>query len=138
MGSLRTKPKSYPALVAARAGGAGWTLRPASGATLLAGTESTASVQTPADLLMASLASCLAISLDMAAERMAVDPGAVELAVTAHIDGDLPRRFNRFEVTVAVPGIADRAVAAELLERAKRICTVSHTLNADIVLGVAA
>ena len=83
---------------------------------------------------MASLASCLVISLGMAGAEMGAEVGEVSLDVEAFIDGGLPRRFDRFVVRVSMPQVDDPALARELVARAKRICTVSATLHADIAV----
>ena len=49
--------------------------------------------------------------------------------------GGEPRRFDRFTVGVSMASVTDSATAENLLRRAKELCTVSHTLNADITLA---
>lgn len=88
----------------------------------------------PSDLLLASLANCLAISMRMAARPMGLSLG--RLAVSAQVSkaSDLPNRFGRFDVDIRCEGEVPAGQEADLLRRTKEICTVSNTLNADVVV----
>lgn len=89
---------------------------------------------TPAECLLFSLGSCVAISLQMAAEqeKMVLQPFQVE--ISSRKAEDLPSRFGNFEVIVPREITDDAKLSEKLLKKAKSICTVSNTLNADITL----
>ncbi|PKO63005.1 MAG: hypothetical protein CVU24_01380 [Betaproteobacteria bacterium HGW-Betaproteobacteria-18] len=88
----------------------------------------------PSDLILASLATCVAISMRKAAQAMALEPGVLSVSAKAFKAADLTNRFGRFEVEVrALPAI-DPDKAAELLTRTRASCTVSNTLAAEVVL----
>ena len=89
-------------------------------------------VASPADCLLFSLASCVAISLQMAAEQEHMVLAPFQLEATSRKAEDLPSRFGSFEVTVPRSIAKDKATCEKLLKKAKRICTVSNTLNAEI------
>lgn len=88
----------------------------------------------PSDLLLASLASCITISMRMAAQPLGLELGEVNASATATKATDLPNRFGRLEVQVqtSLPVPADRI--GELLTRTKALCTVSNTLGAEVVV----
>ena len=88
----------------------------------------------PADTLLFALAACIAISLHMEAEKsgLTLDPFRVRAACKKA--GDLPNRFDQFEVLVPSSIADDHESAERLLNSAKSICTVSNTLNADVTL----
>lgn len=86
----------------------------------------------PADLLLFSLGSCIAISIKMAAAKHQATLAAFHIEARASKAEDLPSRFGRFELKVDKGFVADASLAQELLGQAKSICTVSNTLNADV------
>lgn len=88
----------------------------------------------PSDLILAALGSCVGISLQMAAKQMKLDAGPIEVEVTAEKAKDLPGRFARFVVRLALPDVADKETAQTLITNAKTMCTVSNTLNAEVVM----
>ena len=134
--AIRLKPKSFGPLFLQRQRPGSFTFR--TDEHYLAHTGAPGSVEqaTPADLIMASLASCIGISLEMVAEKLRVDTGTIEVEVTAKKATDLPSRFGSFAATVRLEHIDDEELAARLVRQAKEICTVSNTLNADIDLTV--
>ncbi len=91
-------------------------------------------VTSPADCLLYSLGACIAISLQMAAEqeKLVLDPFQVE--ISSKKAENLPSRFGSFEIVVPHGLTDDAALSQKLLTKAKGICTVSNTLNADIAL----
>jgi len=89
----------------------------------------------PAVLQLFALGSCIAISLAIAAKQMNIMLNAFDVEVTSRKSEDLPGRFGSFQVKVSQNIIDDKKVHEELLSKAKSICTVSNTLNAEIVLS---
>ena len=83
---------------------------------------------------MAALASCIAISLEMVGREMKIEPGAIGVVVKGVKATDLPHRFARFELTVDLEDMVDQQVAATLLGKAKDICTVSNSLNSEVLI----
>lgn len=88
----------------------------------------------PSDLLLASLASCITISMRMAAQQMGLDLGALSVSASATKATDLPNRFARLSVDAVCSVPVPPAQHDELLRRTKAICTVSNTLGAEVVL----
>ncbi|MFN0161550.1 MAG: OsmC family protein [Burkholderiales bacterium] len=88
----------------------------------------------PSDLILASLANCIAISVRMAAGQMALELGTLDLSAIAIKATDLPNRFGRFEVGIKTGAAISADKADELLSRTKEICTISNTLGAEIAL----
>lgn len=88
----------------------------------------------PSDLLLASLANCLAISIRMAARPLGIELGHLSVSAKASKAGDLPNRFGRFEVDMRCERAVPEAQVPELLRRTKDICTVSNTLGAEVVI----
>lgn len=124
--AIRIKPKSFGPVHLAMAAD-GTITYPAT-----AGSRDAASLAaaSPAELILYSLAACIAISLRLAAEQKGVALRPFRVRAVSHKAEDLPSRFGRFEVEV-VDEFTDRDdLAAELLQMAKARCTVSNTLNA--------
>ena len=89
---------------------------------------------TPAECLLFSLGSCVAISLHMAAEQKKTPLRPFQIGISSRKAEDLPNRFGYFEVVVSGNITNDAKLSEELLKKAKSICTVSNTLNAEIML----
>lgn len=132
--ALTIKPKTYGPLVLASPTPQVLTLTTEAGYQVAGVPSPQAHGMSPSDLLLAALASCIAISVRMAAQQMGLDVGALSVSASATKATDLPNRFARLSVDVAcsVPIPVDRQ--DELLRRSKSICTVSNTLAADVVL----
>lgn len=90
----------------------------------------------PSDLLLASLGTCITISMRMAAQQMGLALGELGATVNAVKATDLPHRFARLTVDVQAPDALDAGVAQELVQRTKALCTVSNTLGAEVVLNL--
>ena len=101
-----------------------------------AGASASEELAKPSDLIMAALASCIGISLEMAAQQMKIDPGEIDIVVNASKALDLPYRFGSFVAVVGLEKIEDKKISARLLKQAKEICTVSNTLNADVSVSI--
>ncbi|MDD7912080.1 OsmC family protein [Pseudovibrio exalbescens] len=134
--AIKIKPKSFGPLTLSSNGDGSYTTTTDAGNVSLSGAPATAEVSAPYDLIMAALGSCVGVSLEMAAKQKKLEPGNIDITVNAAKAEDLPSRFGRFDVTVALDGIEDDEVALGLLNLAKEMCTVSNTLNAEITLSL--
>ena len=92
----------------------------------------------PSDLLMASVASCITLSMRMAATQMGLTLGELRAQARATKATDLPHRFATLTVEVHSAGAVPVDRQGELLERTKGLCTVSNTLGAEVVLRLSA
>jgi uncharacterized OsmC-like protein len=128
--SIRIKPKSFgPVFVSIDA-----ARNVRYGLNANAVDQATPPAATPAECLLSALGSCIAISLQMAAEQQHLVLAPFQVEVSSKKAEDLPIRFGSFEVIVS-RGITDDAEDCEkLLRKVKDICTVSNTLNAAITL----
>jgi uncharacterized OsmC-like protein len=131
---VRVKPKSYGPLHLHSDEAASLVFETEAGNRVRAGQTPAADALSPSDLILASLANCIAISMRMAASQMAIELGTLDLSAIAIKATDLPNRFGRFEVTIKSGVAVDTAKVDELLRRTKDICTVSNTLGAQVVL----
>ena len=131
---MRLKPKFYGPLRLRRDGPGSFTYTTDAGYQASAGAPASTALAPPSDLLMAALASCIAISLEMAAQEMKMNLGAIEIVINGEKARDLPHRFAGFEVTVHLDEIEDKNLAIRLLNQAKQICTVSNSLMSEVAL----
>jgi putative redox protein len=81
----------------------------------------------PTQLLGASLAGCIAITVEMYANRKGWDVGRVEVTVDMEYEGHVPNTFN---VSVALPGDLDDKQRRRLLAIATR-CPVHKVLAGE-------
>jgi putative redox protein len=81
----------------------------------------------PTRLLAASLAGCVAVTVEMYAERKGWDLGAVEVEVDVAYEGYAPRAFD---VTLRLPGDLDDEQRGRLLTIAGK-CPVHRALAGD-------
>ncbi|HEX6205256.1 MAG TPA: OsmC family protein [Solirubrobacterales bacterium] len=81
----------------------------------------------PTELLGASLAGCIAITIEMYAGRKGWDLGAVEVDVEVGYEGPVP---TRFEVGVKLPGELDEEQRRRLLVVATK-CPVHKVLAGE-------
>ena len=86
----------------------------------------------PTELLGASLAGCIAITIEMYAGRKDWDVGAVEVDVEVTYDGPVP---SRFEVGVKLPGELDDEQRARLMVIATK-CPVHKVLAGEAHVNV--
>ena len=100
------------------------------------GLPASTEIASPPDLIMAALASCIGLSLEMVAQQMNVEPGEIDIEINAAKALDLPNRFGSFDAVVHLEKVNDEKLANRLLKGAKEICTVSNTLNAKISLSL--
>jgi putative redox protein len=86
----------------------------------------------PTQLLGASLAGCIAITIEMYAQRKGWDVGRMEVTVDMEYEGHVPRTFN---VSVLLPGDLDDEQRRRLLAIATR-CPVHKVLAGEAVVSV--
>lgn len=95
----------------------------------------------PETLLLASVADCYLLSFRAVARASKLDWSALRCDVSGHLEKDAAGvvRFTRIELrpvlTLAADADADRAEA--VMQKAKRACLVSNSLNADIHMTTA-
>ena len=131
---VKIKPKTYGPLTVQSADGTTLVFETEAGHRAHAALAPAANAMSPADLMLAALANCIAISIRMAAQQMALELGALDVSVTATKATDLPNRIGRFNVAVRTSAAVDAGRYDELLRRTKDICTISNTLGAEVVL----
>jgi uncharacterized OsmC-like protein len=90
----------------------------------------------PSDLLLASLATCVSISMRMAAQQMGLTLGELITTAQATKAMDPPNRFARLDVKVQMQDDLGPEVVSELVRRTKALCTVSNTLGAEVVIDL--
>ena len=134
--AIKLKPKFYGPLRLHRNVPGSFTYTTDAGYRAHAGAPASAELAPPSDLIMAALASCIGISLEMVAQEMQIDPGTIEIVVNGEKALDLPHRFARFKVTVHLAGLVAKDLALRLLNQAKQICTVSNSLTSEVVLAL--
>jgi putative redox protein len=81
----------------------------------------------PTQMLGASLAGCIAITVEMYAERKGWDVGAIEVTVDMEYEGYVP---SSFDVSVELPGDLDEEQRRRLLTIATR-CPVHKVLAGE-------
>ncbi len=86
----------------------------------------------PTQLLGASLAGCIAITVEMYANRKGWDVGALEVDVEMDYDGPVP---SRFEVGIKLPGDLDEEQRRRLLVIATK-CPVHKVLAGEAHVNV--
>ncbi len=86
----------------------------------------------PTRLLAASLAGCVAVTIEMYAERKGWDLGKVEVDVNAEHEGHAPRSFT---VTLHLPADLSEEQRARLLVIAGK-CPVHHALAQETPVTV--
>ena len=79
--AIKLKPKHYGPLCLTSVKAGTLTYTSEAGYQAMAGAPASAELAAPSDLIMAALASCIAISLEMAAQEMKVDPGKIDVEV---------------------------------------------------------
>ena len=88
----------------------------------------------PTDLLLASIGSCVALSLAFVAKRRGVELLGLDVVVTGTYDG-----FEFERISVSVASQTPREVLQPLVPEAERVCYVSNTLRRgpELVVRVA-
>jgi uncharacterized OsmC-like protein len=134
--AIRLKPKFFGPLTLQTREPGSFSYTTNQGYTASTGSSASSESATPSDLIMASLASCIAISLEMAAQKMKIETGRIAVEIDAAKALDLPSRFGRFNAIVQLEKVEDDALANKLIKQAKEMCTVSHTLNAEVEISL--
>lgn len=134
--AIKLKPKFFGPLQMKTETSGTFSYTTNAGHTARTGSPASAEIATPADLIMAALASCISLSLEMVAQQMKVELGEICVEINAAKALDLPSRFGSFDAVVRLEKINEQDLANKLLKQAKQICTVSNTLNADITLSL--
>ena len=96
------------------------------------GTGGTDTGPSPTRLLAASLAGCVAVTVEMYAERKGWDLGAVEVEVDVAYEGYVPRSFD---VVLRLPRSLDDEQRRRLLTIAGK-CPVHRALAGDAAVSV--
>ena len=86
----------------------------------------------PTQLLASSLAGCIAITMEMYADRRGWDLGPLEVAVEVSYDGSVP---NEYEVSIALPDGLDDEQRRRLLVIATK-CPVHKVLAGEAQVRV--
>lgn len=134
--AIKLKPKHFGPLHMRTERPGSFTYTTDAGYKARTGAPATTEIAAPSDLIMAALASCIGVSLEMGAQKMKVDPGEIEIVINASKALDLPNRFGSFTAVVHLEKIDDENLAAKLLKHAKEICTVSNTMNAEVSVSL--
>ena len=87
----------------------------------------------PTDLLLASVGSCIALSMAFAARKRGVELDGLDVEVVGTYRG---LRFDR--IVASISSDTAREVLEELLPEAERVCYVSNTLRQtpELVIGL--
>ena len=88
----------------------------------------------PTDLVATGLGSCILTIMGIVAERHGWDLSGARASVNK-VMGQNPRRIQRLEVTVRIPGVFDEK-ARSALERAALGCPVHATLSENVEMPV--
>ncbi|GEM01522.1 OsmC-like protein [Halolactibacillus halophilus] len=84
----------------------------------------------PVDYLEASVAMCVAKTLDFLDTRDALELSGYEVTVTSKSDDTLkPRRVSDVKINIHFIDALDTALAKKLRLKAKRGCMIGHTLE---------
>lgn len=89
----------------------------------------------PTDLVGTALATCIATTMAIVAERDSVNLKGLRIDVEKHMSADKPRRIARLILDVHMPIPFDHPAAGKL-EKAAQMCPVANSLSADLVKEV--
>ena len=85
----------------------------------------------PTDLVGTALATCIATTMAIVAERDSVNLQALRIDVEKHMSADKPRRIARLILDVHMPLPFDHP-AADKLQRAAQQCPVANSLSPEL------
>jgi len=91
----------------------------------------------PRELLEASVALCVTITIQKVLERDQIeyDPTQLEVDVTATKEAEpQANQFSHFYVKVKLPDSLDQAYRKKLITIAERGCTIGNTLKSGVVI----
>ena len=88
---------------------------------------------TPVELLVAAVASCMALSIRGAASLAGLTDRVrrVDVAAEGRKAGNLPSRLETIVATATIEGDLDAGQKQALLKKAETLCTVSNSLLSD-------
>ena len=92
--------------------------------------------KTPVDALLASLAYCIVVSIEWAANQNKATLQPFMVKVTGIKAPDLPSRIEKMHVSIISAVVADVFLAEKIVGEAKSICTISNTLNCEVSISV--
>jgi uncharacterized OsmC-like protein len=85
----------------------------------------------PTDLTAASLGTCMATIMGIAAEQQGVSLGDMKVAVEKEMSTDSPRRITKIHVAFEIP-LPSNHPKRKTLENAALACPVHHSLHPNI------
>ena len=85
----------------------------------------------PTDLVGTALASCVATTMGVVADRLGVDITCLTARVRKHMSAEPPRTIAKLEVAIMVPLAEDHPQRARL-EAAAKGCPVRRSLHPDV------
>ena len=88
---------------------------------------------TPVDTLLASVGYCLVKSIQIVARNDQLEAGPFDVSVHGDKATDLPGRLQRVRCEISGVGAWAPDREADVIARAKAMCTVSNTLNCEVV-----
>lgn len=91
----------------------------------------------PEDLLVASVADCYIMSFKALAKHSKLDWDSIQCDTVGKLERiEKITRFTEFDLTVAlsIPEQASRSMAERLVQKAKQICLITNSLNAQCTL----
>ena len=93
---------------------------------------------TPVELLLIAVGNCFALSCHAAMAARQLARVALQVRVTGTKAVQLPSRLATVDVRIAFSGQVPAAEAEAIAAHAKRLCTVSNTLSAQVSCTVEA
>ena len=90
----------------------------------------------PAETLLGSLGACIVLSIKWVAsqKKIILNPFTVEVVGTKALN--LPSRFATMDIRIDAGLIDNQDQAAEIVAQAKTMCTISNSLNSDVILTI--
>lgn len=94
------------------------------------------SLDDPAVMLLYSIGSCMAISVQRLAKRRKVDINPFQIRVIGHKGLTLPAHFASYELELSRGVHPDIEIAQLLLKDAKKICTIGNSVSGTFELTI--
>ena len=92
-------------------------------------------IDTPVDVLLASVGHCIIKSIQWAANQREVNLNAFSVEIIGTKALDTPNRLAKIDIAIIGQIVDDAELSQRILQQAKAICTVSNTLNCDVTLS---
>lgn len=89
----------------------------------------------PTDLVATALATCIATTIGIVAQRKGFDVTGMKVHVEKHMSADAPRRIVRLPIKLWLPLPAEHA-ERPLIEKAAHGCPVHQSVRADIEMPI--